>query len=587
MRLAARTTLLLGALSLVVAASLIGLSDRTLRRAVEDRVAERLGHELDHLADDLGTLAGRAGAEREEFLRRAAVRLSSRLTLIDADGTVRYETGLTPAEIAQMENHADRPEVREAAERGTGKSLRYSATQRREMLYLARRLPDSGVLRSAVSATHLRELQSDALWVNRLAIVGSCLALFLAGRAAASRFSRPIGEMTRAASAIARGEFERDMPAAGGEEIRALGGAVQGMKEALARALDRAESERRLAATVFERLPDGLVIVDAKLHVVEANERFARMIGIPHPAGRALWDLLRHRALFECFETTVRTREISSRTVPLADDIVWELKVLPLPDGSRAAAVGVLRDITRLERTEAMRRRFVGDVSHELRTPIASIAAAAETLAEGAAEEAEQAQLVAVIRRQANHMGELIDDLMDLAQIESGSVPLDRQELPLLPLLQEVAQELATAAREKGVALEVAGDEAAKVVGDRRRLGQVARNLLDNAIKFSPARSAVRLEARIDDDGGASFAVTDRGPGIPRSERDKIFQRFYQIDRSRSKKHPGTGLGLAIVKHIAHLHGASVEVDSEVGQGSAFRVRFPRGTGSGEGEPPT
>jgi two-component system phosphate regulon sensor histidine kinase PhoR len=347
----------------------------------------------------------------------------------------------------------------------------------------------------------------------------------------------------------------------------------------LARAFDRAESERRLSATVFESLPDGLVVVDAKLHVVEANERFARLIGIPAPAGRALWDLLRHRPLLECFEATVESGEVTSRVVRLADDVIWEVLVVPLPEGSRAAAVGVLRDITRLERTESMRRTFVADVSHELRTPIASIAAAAETLSDGETEKEEQATLVAVIRRQAEHMRELIDDLMDLAQIESGSVPLERKPVGLLSLLRDVAEELEPAAREKGVDLRVAGSEAAVAIGDRRRLGQVARNLLDNAIKFSPAGSPVHLEARALDGGAASFSVSDLGPGIPRAERDKIFQRFYQVDRSRSKTRPGTGLGLAIVKHIVHLHGAAVEVDGEVGRGSTFRVLFPRSGG--------
>jgi two-component system phosphate regulon sensor histidine kinase PhoR len=221
-----------------------------------------------------------------------------------------------------------------------------------------------------------------------------------------------------------------------------------------------------------------------------------------------------------------------------------------------------------------MRRTFVADVSHELRTPIASIAAAAETLADGDTEKDDQATLVSVIRRQAEHMRELIDDLTDLSQIESGSVPLERARVDLLSLLRDVAQELEPAAREKQVTLRVSGDAGATAIGDRRRLGQVARNLLDNAIKFSPAGSPVELEARLRD-GAASLTVTDRGPGIPRAERDKIFQRFYQVDRSRSKRRPGTGLGLAIVKHIVHLHGATVEVDGEVGRGSTFRVLFP------------
>ena len=159
------------------------------------------------------------------------------------------------------------------------------------------------------------------------------------------------------------------------------------------------------------------------------------MTGVPTPAGRGVYELLREKPLYDCFETTVRTGETNERTVRLADDRVWQITVAPLPQGHRAAAVGVLRDVSRLERTEAMRRTFVGDVSHELRTPIASIAAAAETLAEGAPDRAETAELLGLIRRQSDRMRELIDDLMDLAQIESGAVPLEREEIPLQELL--------------------------------------------------------------------------------------------------------------------------------------------------------
>jgi two-component system phosphate regulon sensor histidine kinase PhoR len=316
------------------------------------------------------------------------------------------------------------------------------------------------------------------------------------------------------------------------------------------------------------------VVVDTRLHVAESNERFAKMTGVPAPIGRALYDLLRERTLYDAFEATVKTGEVSERTVRLEDGRVWALVVQGLPAGSRAAAVGVLRDITLIERTESMRRTFVADVSHELRTPIASIAAAAETLADGAADKSETAELLGMIRRQSDRMRELIDDLMDLAQIESGSVPLERREVRLRELLTEVVEDLEGAAREKGVSVVVEGEPEAVVRGDPRRLGQLARNLIDNAIKFSPPGSPVSVRV-FRESGRAGFTVGDQGPGIPKSERDKIFQRFYQVDRSRSKARPGSGLGLAIVKHIAQLHGASVEVEGDAGAGSVFRVRFP------------
>ena len=486
------------------------------------------------------------------------------------------DTDLLPADIPSMENHAGRPEIREALEKGFGQSRRQSPTERQEFLYVAKRLPDGNVLRVAVSAASVREVESAYLWSMRAAIVAACLGLFFIGTAASRRFSEPIAELTRAASAVAAGDFGRDLPVAGGEEVQLLSAALRRMKASLAEAVARSDEERRLTAVVFERLPDALVVVDVRLLVVESNERFAKMIGVGAPVGRALYDLLRHRSLFDAFDRTVRTGEPSEQTVRLADEIIWAIAVQPLPAGSRAAAVGVLRDVTRLERTEAMRRTFVADVSHELRTPIAAIAAAAETLAEGGADEPEASHLVALVRRQSERMRELIDDLMDLAQIESGSVELSPEEVPLCSLLEEVGSDLTAAAAGNGAEVVVTGDRSVAVRGDRRRLGQIARNLLDNALKFSPEAASVDVHVGRDA-SGPYFSVTDQGPGIPKSERDKIFQRFYQIDRSRSKARPGTGLGLAIVKHLVHLHGASVEVEGEIGSGSTFRVRFPPG----------
>jgi two-component system phosphate regulon sensor histidine kinase PhoR len=573
MRLRARFTTLFGLLAAATALALAFLTEGIVGRAVSERMAGRLERDLQHLADDLA--GERAGDEsRDEFLRAAALRLGYRVTLIASDGRVVVDTDYRPADVATIENHGNRPEVVEARRSGWGRAERVSATERRPLLYLARRVADGSVLRLAVPPERLRELSASEAWTLRLAVAAACLLLFLIGSAASRRYSDPIADLTRSASAVAAGDFARELPRSGGDEIQRLSSAMQRMKDSLNAALDRAEGERRLAAMVFETLPDGLVVVDAKLRVLESNRRFAEMTGVPAPAGRGVYELLREKPLFECFETTTRSGQVSERTVRLPEDRIWQITVVPVPEGHRAAVVGVLRDVSRLEKTEAMRRTFVGDVSHELRTPIASIAAAAETLAEGSPDKTETAELLTLIRRQSERMRELIDDLMDLAQIESGAVPLEREEIPLHELLCEVAEDLGAAARERRVDVRVIGDPSVTAVGDRRRIGQLARNLLDNAIKFSPEGAPVVVRTW-QQAGRSGFSVEDLGPGIPKAERDKIFQRFYQVDRSRSKVRPGSGLGLAIVKHIAQLHGAYVEIEGDVGQGSTFHVRFP------------
>jgi two-component system phosphate regulon sensor histidine kinase PhoR len=571
MRLRSLFTVLFGVLAAATALSLIFVLDATLSRAVEDRVSERILRDIDHVAQDM---RGVAPESLDAFLRRSAGELGCRITLIRPDGRVSNDTDLRPSEVPAMENHGTRPEVVEARAKGSGSSRRFSATETENRFYFARLLPDGDVLRLSVTAAAVREIESGYLWSARAAIVLACLLLFVIGTAASRRFSEPIARLTNAASAIASG-LPRELPReGGGQEVQQLSAALQRMKDSLALSAEGAEAERRLTAMVFEKLPDGLVVLDSRLHVLEANERFSQMTGIPTPSGRALYDVVRLRGLYEIFEAARVSGADVEKTVHLADEVVWQVRVVSLPPGSRAAAVGVLRDVTRLERTESMRRRFVGDVSHELRTPIASIAAAAETLGEAGPDEQERDELVSLIRRQSGRMRELIEDLMDLAQIESGAVELAREPVPLVEALREVARDLSPEAARRGIALEVTGDENFRVIANRRRLLQVARNLTDNAIKFSPDGASVRLEA-FDGAGWAGFAVSDQGPGIPRSEREKIFQRFYQTDRSRSKVRPGTGLGLAIVKHLVALHGGSIEVSGEVGQGSVFRVRLP------------
>lgn len=228
-----------------------------------------------------------------------------------------------------------------------------------------------------------------------------------------------------------------------------------------------------------------------------------------------------------------------------------------------------------------MRKRFVGDVSHELRTPIASIRAAIDTLLPGENLTPEELRLAGIVERQAAHMADLVSDLMDLSQIETGAVTLHVEEVPIRQLLETVIKDLAGGAESRGIRVAVEGPDDLTVAADRRRMAQVFRNLIDNAIKFSPPRA--RVDILIEGDalrsdgswGRAVVHVIDRGIGIAKSEQQKIFQRFYRVDPSRTKSVSGTGLGLAIVKHLLILHGGTIRVESEPNTGSRFTVSLP------------
>lgn len=581
MRFAFRLNLLLALLALVLAVCLSAVAGRITDRAVEDRARDRLRREIDLLAGEVEPRLPDP-ARLDELVRRASRLLGVRVTVIDADGRVLDDSDVALSEVPGMENHARRPEVVAARATGYGTSVRNSATLAADLLYLARALgPDRSrgpVLRLAIPLADLRQVEARYEWLSTGAIFVACALLVLVGGIAIARLARPIRQVTDAALAVAQGDLAREAPERGPAEILELSSALTRMKTSLLESVARVERERKLADAVFEALPDGVVVIDAHYRVIDANRGFRAMTGAADPSGRPLVEIFRERSLFAPFEDAIVRGTPTDAIVRRERDTTWQLAVRPLPPGSRAAAVGILRDVTALERNEAMRRRFVADVSHELRTPVSSIAAAAETLAETEADDPEAPRLVDLVRRQAQRMRELIDDLTDLSLIESGSVVLSPETVDLRALAAETAEELRATARSRDVAIRIESPDGVAVEGDRRRLGQILRNLLDNAVKFSPAGGTVRIAVgRVDD--RPSLSVEDEGPGIPAGEQDRIFQRFYQVDRSRSKVRPGTGLGLAIVKHLAQLHGAEVTVTSEPGSGSAFRVTFRGGAG--------
>lgn len=440
-------------------------------------------------------------------------------------------------------------------------------------------------------------LEALVLGTITVGVVGLELRAFLAGALVAVVFFvirlRRMRELDRVRDGVAT--------AAAGtrpEEWRGLSPETEPVFHALhrfadlvAREREGSEKARVLARTVFEEVPVGLVVVDRSLAVLDVNPAARRLFGVPPDAPcPGLHDVVRDLQVLGLFRSLigaggagdeaplpvvvkVEGREGGERLLEVAARAVPGKHV----DGE-PAAIGVARDVTERERTERMRRQFVADVSHELRTPIATIRAAAEALAGEESLDEGAARLTAILERQAAQMQDLVSDLTDLSQIESGAVTLQVEEVPLQGLLAGVVRDLEGVSHAKHVEVTLEARAGLSVRGDRRRLAQVFRNLVDNAVKFSPADARVDVvaEARKGPTGGEILVhVIDRGIGIPASEQAKVFQRFYRVDPSRSKTTPGTGLGLAIVKHIVNRHQGRLTIESRAGEGSTFTVSLP------------
>jgi len=337
-------------------------------------------------------------------------------------------------------------------------------------------------------------------------------------------------------------------------------------------------TQRDVMIRILEGLGEGVLAVDHERRVVLANERFAEMFNVSGDlVGRLLTEVTRVAPLFAAFDTALRGAEASQRfgvAFGVAERRI-EMRAFPLPSVD-IAAVALFIDVTHLERLEEIRRNFVSDFSHEVRTPLTGLRSAVESfeLARGHMTPEEEHQLRRIMTRQLRRIERLVDDLAELSNIESGALRLEMDDVDLLDLLRELCEDFRDRASEKKLRFEIAG-KATNVIGDSDRMEQAFSNLLDNAIKYGSSDTPIDIDVRYEGDYGV-VRITDHGEGIAPDEKERIFRRFYRVDKSRSQHVAGTGLGLAIAKHIVLLHRGTVDVESEPGKGATFVVTLPR-----------
>jgi two-component system phosphate regulon sensor histidine kinase PhoR len=406
---------------------------------------------------------------------------------------------------------------------------------------------------------------------------------------ATRRLASAIERMTAAAERTAAGERRLDLPYASADELSRLAASVNRTKTALLAEIADLDEDRRLLSSVFAGMREGLLVVGPDRRIRLVNEAFRQIFGVPFdPIGRLLAEVIRDPRVVADLDTALEEkREIRESVVRAADSgRSFELHVTPLDPG----ALVLFFEVSRLEALERVRREFVANVSHELRTPLTSIKAFVETLLDGGVDDREHAvRFLTIVRRHADRMNALIDDLTDLSLIETGSVSLDLQVLDAGEVARDVVTQLAPGAGQE-IAVRCEVPSPFPVLADRRRLEQVLVNLVDNAIKFNRLGGTVIVSGLVQE-GHPVLAVEDTGVGIPADSLEKVFHRFYRVDKTRSREAGGTGLGLAIVKHLMRLHGGAVRLRSELGHGARFELEFPsvaeeageRGPASGRG----
>jgi len=526
-----------------------------------------------------GPEQGRQGAIRE-LGRRVGIRL----TVMDHRGRVLAESH---ERLQHMENHADRPEFQQALREGVGSSQRYSNTLQEMMRYRTRAIYQDerlvGVIRSALPLKEVEEQIDDVrIAVAVAALIAFLLALPLAAYFA-RRLTRRISPMTAVASALARGELEHRTEPSGKDEIATLGVAINSMAEQLADRLATITADRNQLQAILSSIEEGIVAVDRAQAVVLINEPAAQLfeISVADAYGQRIWEICRiaevHQALSEALSAGSVVHAEARITEANHDRFIdLHATTIRTRDGESSGAVVVLHDISELRRLEAIRRDFVANVSHELKTPLAAIRGLVETMLEDNEQMPSdvRSRFLGKISGQGERLGNLVSDLLTLSRIESSDDSMEREHVELAEVLRRSHDGLLAAAEAKGIELDLQFAASVQVLGDSESLRQAVDNLCDNAIKYTPENGSVRL-ALHRDGNEAVISVADSGIGIAAAAQDRVFERFYRVDRARSRALGGTGLGLSIVKHVARSHGGSVGLQSQAGSGSTFTIRLP------------
>jgi two-component system phosphate regulon sensor histidine kinase PhoR len=561
-------------------------AERSLRR---DQLAQTQRSLLDRarlVADQARELSFvSAGAPRlDELADRAGRAGNMRVTLIDPGGNVVGDSEVAAEKLPGVANHGDRPEVREALAGRIGHSTRRSATIGRELYYLALPAPGQGVIRVSVA---LRELEAAVAKLRRRLAVAATVGLFSAILLsyAISRYAlASIREVRRAAESIARGDLDDLPPLNTGDELGEISSAIRQIAQQLRLRLEEATHEKEQLRAVLEGMVEGVLVVDAKGSVLLANSRLREFFGVARDlVGRPVLEAIRHSELDGLLREVSATNEVVSRNLVSVGPVPRTLRVqasrFPPGSGPRAGSVLVFDDVTELQRLEEVRRDFVANASHELRTPLTAIQGFAETLlsreqAESLGPE-DRTSFVEVIDRHARRLSHIVRDLLELSTIETGKLRLEPTRLDVAELARSVIRDVEPRCQERSleVRCEVGGDPQAWA--DPRALEQVLTNLLDNAVKYTEPGGAI--EVRVADRGSrVQVSVRDTGIGIPEEDLVRIFERFYRVDRARSRALGGTGLGLSIVKHLVQSLGGEISVESRLGEGTRFSFSLPR-----------
>ena len=527
----------------------------------------------------------RDAAEINRLSHDLAKKTGLRITVIGPGGTVIGESDKPESDLKNIENHLQRPEVQQALREDIGSATRHSDTIGVDLLYVAVPVRDDklvGIVRVAMPLVAIQRTTARVLHTVAVAsvLVGLATApiLYWLSR----RVTRPILQMREVAGRVARGDFTEKAPARVSGELGDLATALNDMSSQLAAHIRELSEEKADLSAILAGMTEGVLVVRPDGRVRLTNEALRTPFAINEESvGKTVLEAFRNVSLQELVSEVIQERDMAARelTFLTPNERAYELSATRLQDrqGRLTGVIVVFHDITRMRQFENTRKEFVANVSHELRTPLSIIKGYVETLLdEQPPDEQTARQFLQTVQRHSHRLEALIADLLSISALESQQARLNFEPVAMCAAAQSVVDELARQALERSVAVSVEISELLPAVrADARRLHQVLFNLLDNAIKYTPSGGHVTIRAD-EKDGLIETTVADDGPGIGPEHLPHVFERFYRVDKARSRELGGTGLGLSIVKHIVQSHTGRVWAESQLEKGSTFYFTLPR-----------
>ena len=521
----------------------------------------KLNFDLDFFADEIGKALG------------------VRVTIVDISGKVVADSEVSRENLKYLENHSNRPEILSALKKNIGISKRYSTTLKQEMLYVALPLIKKEKLLGTVRlALPLVDVERTIFQAKRIALISLGLGLLMAiiiSLLLSYSFAKAIKKITETATAMAKGDFKKRIGIYPKNEIGILAYTIDDLARTVEQYISQLNQEKGYLETILKSIYEGIVVTDKNGEIVLFNDTFKLLfpqVEIGKNSIEILWD----EKLVKGIEEVIKGKERLSIELVLfhPKERVFEVHLCGIKHNTKTiGSIAVFYDITHLKRLERMRQDFVANVSHELRTPLTSIKGYAETLLYE--EDIEKIkEFASIILKHTDFLIKLTQDLIELSTIESKGFRFEKEHISLKKLIEETIKTFKDEAQRKGIELKMQIKDTQTIWANEERARQVFNNLIDNALKYTESG---KIEINAEEQGRFMIIkISDTGIGIPKKDLTRIFERFYRVNKERSRASGSIGLGLSIVKHIVEAHDGEVWVESELGKGSTFFVKWPR-----------